>query len=65
VEGVFGVGAAVKVVNKAGAEIARGLVNYDSEEIDRVKGLKTRDMQAVLGHKDFDEVIHRDNLVIL
>lgn len=63
--GEFGVGAAVSIVGPAGREVARGLVNYGSADIARIKGAKTRDIQAILGSKDFDEVVHRDNLVVL
>ncbi|MFH1594387.1 MAG: glutamate 5-kinase, partial [Candidatus Omnitrophota bacterium] len=46
-------------------EFARGLTNYSSKEIERIKGLKTGAIEAALGYKDHDEVVHRDNLVIL
>ena len=65
VEGPFGMGAAVAIRDAAGREIARGLVNYASDEIDRIRGLKSHEIQDVLGSKDFDEVIHRNNLVVL
>ena len=65
VEGAFGVGAAVRIVDLEGREIARGLVNYSSEEIARIKGRKTKEIEAILGRKDFDEIIHRNNLVVL
>lgn len=65
IEGEFGAGAAVKIVDAAGREIARGLVNYSSADIGRIKGVKTRDIQQILGHRDFDEIIHRNNLVVL
>jgi len=65
VTGVFSEGAAVLVVDKAGRAIARGLVNYSSDAIQRIKGCKSDQIQSILGRKDFDEVIHRDNLVLL
>ncbi|MCX5770657.1 MAG: glutamate 5-kinase [Candidatus Hydrogenedentes bacterium] len=65
IEGEFGVGAAVRVVDSAGREIARGLVNYSSADIARIKGVKSKQIQAILGRNDFDEVIHRNNLVVL
>ena len=65
IEGEFGIGAAVRVVDSTGREIARGLVNYSSADIARIKGLKSKDIKAILGRKDFDEVIHRNNLVVL
>jgi len=40
------------------------LVNFSSAEINKIKGLKTAQISQVLGHKDYDEVIHRDNLAI-
>jgi glutamate 5-kinase len=66
VEGDFGAGEVVAVVSQAdGKEFARGLVNFDAEELRRIRGAKTRDIEARLGYKGVDEVIHRDNLVIL
>ena len=65
VEGSFGVGAAVRVVDSSGRDIARGLVNFSSEEVVRILGRKSKEIPAILGHRDFDEVIHRDNLVVL
>lgn len=64
IEGNFDSGDAVSCVSPNGREIARGIVNYSSEEIKRIKGLKTSEIEKVLGYKYFDEVIHRDNLVI-
>jgi glutamate 5-kinase len=65
VDGRFGVGAAVRIVDTQGREIARGLVNYASEDIDRIKRHKSHEIEAILGRHDFDEVVHRNNLVIL
>lgn len=64
VEGHFEIGNTVGVVNGMGHEIARGIVNYSSTELDRIKGVKTTQIANILGYKDYDEVIHRDNLVI-
>jgi len=65
VRGFFAVGDSVKVVDAAGHSIAAGLVNYSSEDVDRIKGRKSDELPGILGRKDFDEVIHRDNLAIL
>ena len=65
VEGEFEEGNTISVVNKTGHELARGLANYSSEELDMIKGAKTSEIENILGHKHFDEVIHRDDLVIL
>jgi glutamate 5-kinase len=40
-------------------------VNFDAGELRRISGAKTQEIEARLGYKSFDEVIHRDNLVIL
>ena len=66
VDGEFASGEVVAVVGAAdGREFARGLVNFDAAELRKIRGAKTRDIEVLLGYKSFDEVIHRDNLVIL
>ena len=65
VNGVFFAGDAVKIVDKALKEFARGLSNYSSSEILKIKGLKTDEIKGALGYKGADEVIHKNNLVIL
>jgi glutamate 5-kinase len=64
VEGDFAAGEVVTLVGD-GREFARGLVNFDAGELRRIQGAKTRDIATRLGYKSVDEVIHRDNLVIL
>ena len=65
VEGRFGAGDAVRVVDEAGAEFARGLVAFDADEIDKIAGHRSADLAALLGYAAADEVIHRDDLVLL
>ena len=65
VEGNFKIGDCVSCADLAGNVFARGLSKYSSTDVDRIKGLKTQQIAAVLGHKDYDEVIHRDDMVIL
>lgn len=65
VEAVFDVGATVPIYNTLGREIARGLVNFNSQELELIKGLKSSEVEKLLGHKAYEEVIHRDNMVIL
>lgn len=65
VEGHFRTGDAVFCLDNDGRQVAKGIVNYASEDIDRIKGKKTSDIETILGFKYSDEVIHRDNLVIL
>lgn len=64
VEGSFKQGDLVRVLDPSGREIARGLVNYSAKEVRQIQGLKTSEIEAALGMKAYDEVIHRDNLVI-
>lgn len=49
----------------AGHELARGLSHYSSAELEQIKGAKTSEIEDKIGHKNYDEVIHRDDLVIL
>jgi glutamate 5-kinase len=64
VEGEFGVGAAVAFRNQQGVQLGVGLVNYAAADIRTIQGLKTSQIKGRLGAKPYDEVIHRDNLVI-
>lgn len=63
-EGDFGVGDPVVCVDREGIILAKGLVNFSSAEINKIKGLKSSQIKQVIGHKDYDEVIHRDNLAV-
>lgn len=65
VRGDFDAGASVSVISDDGREIARGLVNYNSQEISRIKGIKSQFIEQILGYCTADEVMHRDNLAIL
>ncbi len=65
VRGKFGVGEPVHCLDRAGLVLAAGLVSYTSAAVGRIKGVKTSVIADILGYKDADEVIHRDNLVIL
>ncbi len=64
VQGTFRKGDVVSIRDRAGAEFARGLSNYTADEILRIKGLKTEQIAAALGHRPHDEVVHRDNLAV-
>ena len=64
VSGKFGKGAVVAVVDSAGRQIARGLTNYSAEQVGKIKGLKTGQIAKVLGDKPYDEVIHRNNMLV-
>ncbi len=65
VEGNFGRGEPVSCLDPQGKEFARGLMNYDSGELRKIIGRQSSQIEEVLGYKYTDEVIHRDNLVIL
>ncbi|MCA1765257.1 MAG: glutamate 5-kinase, partial [Desulfobulbaceae bacterium] len=65
VRGRFGVGAPVHCLAENGKAVAVGLVNYSSGDLDKLKGVRTSEIKTILGFKDSDEIIHRDNLVIL
>jgi len=64
VQGEFTVGAPVEFQAPGGAAVGVGLVNYGAADIRRIMGLRSQHISQVLGHKPYDEVIHRDNLVI-
>ena len=65
VEGEFGPGDIVRISTADGRVFARGLTNYSSDDVHRIKGLNSSRIQPVLGHKCYDEVVHRDNLALL
>lgn len=65
VRGAFGVGECVRCLDLQGREFARGLVNYSAQELNQIKGLHTSKIEKVLGYKAYDEIIHRDDLVVL
>jgi glutamate 5-kinase len=64
VTGRFNVGDPVQFAGPNGQVLGNGLVNYSAGDIDMIKGLHTRDITTCLGEKPYDEVIHRDNLVL-
>ena len=65
VQGEFESGALVGLKTSDGTEIARGLVNYSSDEIRRIQGRRSDQIAAALGHVPYGEVIHRDNLALI
>jgi glutamate 5-kinase len=65
VKGNFETGDAVYCLDIKGSRIAKGLTDYSSSEIEKIKGKKTSEIEEILGYKYSDEVIHRDNLVLV
>jgi glutamate 5-kinase len=63
VDGVFDKGDCVEIVAPSGV-IARGLCNYTAEEMRRIQGHASDDIESLLGYSDFSSVVHRDNLVL-
>lgn len=65
IEGRFGVGDAVSCQDESGKKIAKGIINYSAEDLKKIKGVRSSEIETILGYKYDDEVIHRDNMVIL
>jgi glutamate 5-kinase len=64
VEGEFRPGDVVAIIGPDGAAIARGLTNYSADDIETIRGKKTPDVRAMLGEAAYDEVVHRNNLLL-
>jgi glutamate 5-kinase len=65
VEGNFRPGDSVRIVGPDGLEFAHGLTYYSSREIASIRGCRSEDIESRLGYRYYDEVIHRDNLVLI
>ena len=65
VRGDFGIGDVVRCVDARGREVARGVAAYSAQEVARIKRLSTRQIASVLGYSNGNEVIHRDDLVLV
>lgn len=65
IEGKFIYGDTVVIAGVDGAEFARGLSNYSAEDIDKIKGVSTKSAERIIEKGFYQEVVHRDNLVIL
>jgi glutamate 5-kinase len=66
IRGAFALGSVVSIVDEEGLEVARGLSNFSSVELEKIRGMNTKKIPEVLGAEaSFSEVVHRDNLVIV
>ncbi len=65
VDGDFEQGSTIRVLTAEGREIARGVVNYGADDVRKIAGIQTQDIIDKLGSKLYDEIIHRDNMVVL
>ena len=64
-EGNFEAGDAVEICREDGSIIARGLMHYSRNELEKIMGKKSSEIEGILGYKYCDEAIHRDNLAII
>jgi len=64
VEGNFARGDACAIASKDGHIVGRGLTNYSSEDLQQICGKNTSEVRAIMAERAYDEVVHRDNLVI-
>ena len=65
VESQFLMGQVVDIESVSGEKVAKGITNYSSDEIKLIKGFNTSDIEKILHYKDYDEVIHANNMVII
>jgi glutamate 5-kinase len=65
VEGDFVMGDVIQLQDSQGTDIGRGLSNYSADDIRRIRGLHTSRILQVLGHSPYEEVVHRDNMILL
>ncbi len=65
IDGRFSRGDAVSIKGSSGCELGRGLAAYDSDDAQVIRGQRSQDIERLLGYRGRDEMIHRDNLVLL
>ena len=65
VTGNFLISQIVDIVDEEDNLLARGMVNYSSDEIKLIKGLNTSEIESILNYKDYDEIVHANNLVLV
>ncbi len=63
--GTFAKGDVVTLLDEEGVEFARGLSNYSSTDVERLRGLRSEQVREVMGASAYEEVVHRDNLVVI
>jgi glutamate 5-kinase len=65
IEGKFERGDAVSICGAGGEEFAKGIAGYSRQEMERILGRNSSEIEIVLGYKYGDEVVHRDNMVVI
>jgi glutamate 5-kinase len=63
--GRFQVGSLVNIRNEKGKTFARGITSYSNSDIDKIKGRHSNEISIILGESHYEEIIHRDNMVIM
>ena len=64
ITGTFKRGSVVAIVDNQGIEIARGLCNYPSDEVEKILGQPSDKIADILGHRPYESVVHRDNMAV-
>jgi glutamate 5-kinase len=64
VVGKFSRGDMVQIFDRERNQFARGFVNYNAAEIAKLEGRKSSEIETTLGYRDYDEIVHRDNMVV-
>jgi len=65
IEKEFRSGDTVSILDTEGVEFAKGISNYSSSDIEKIKGMQSKDIEHILGRKDYAEIVYRGNLVLL
>ncbi len=65
IEGKFNASDAISLCDRKTVEIARGIANYNSSEIEKIKGMRSEKISSLLGYAGAETVVHRDNLVLV
>ena len=65
VAGIFNKGENVLIVDQNEKHLARGLASFNSNEIDKIKGKQSREIEKILGYLSKSEIIHKDDMVVL
>ncbi len=63
--GRFKMGDTIAIQDRAGGMVGMGITNYKSDDIETIKGLRTNEISRILGNRMYEEIVHRDNMVIL
>lgn len=64
VRGEFSEGDLIELVDRNGKRIGSGLTNFSSQELEMIKGRRSSEIERILGSRNYDEVVHRDNLIV-